>query len=291
MKKKIVTILLATSLVMSTFVGCSSEDAAATASSAVSSEASSEAASEASSEVASEASSEAASEASSEAASEASSEAAESSVASQDGDWSTAYDDYFERENIMSDKVKTTATTSAEGVEFSIAFAIADENSYLSIDFDTAALDIYFTPEKMYACTKMEGQEAWTYAPVTAETDTDSMVSVGESSFLDVESVQSFSYAEEVVEDGVVYDTLDAVVVNEDSTIDGTFYINRETQKIEKYTFEQDGAEVVCHLEEIDSIEIPAAAQSGTEVTQDEIAMSIFGVMMAGMSSYMEMPQ
>lgn len=301
MKKKLVTVLLTTALVVSTFTGCASREMPNVIIDDVTTEATNEnsndeikghakaAPMQVIGEEAKETSAEAA-----DTALEVSDEGKQeiSNIAdAQDMDWSTAYEDYFERENIIGENVKATITASAEGVEFTTSVATTEDTSYLCINFGTAFLEMYATSDKIYAYSEMAGAGTWSYAPVTSKEEADSIVNSPGTTMLNTEEVSSCTYGGEVEINGVIYDTLDTVVETDDGPVESTFYVNRETQKIEKYDFEQDGAVAECFLEEIDTIEIPAEAENGTEVTQEEIAMSIFGIMMVGIASYMETEQ
>lgn len=198
-------------------------------------------------------------------------------------EWATAYDDYFSREGIISENVMVTMSMAMEGMVFDIKVATVDEQVYMSYDFGTAALDMYVMEDVIYACTKYEGVEEWIYAPVTDGSESESMFSMTDTSFVDTENATSCTYREEVVENGVVYDVLDVELEEDGVTSVVAYYVNRETQKIEKCVVEQDGVEAECYIVEIESIELPAEAANATEGTEDDIMGALLGIMFMGM--------
>lgn len=200
-----------------------------------------------------------------------------------DGDWANAYDDYFSREGILSDKIMLTMTVEESGMVMDIAVATAGEDVYMAYDFGTAALDLYVVDQVIYACTKMEGVESWMYAPVTPGSDTESMFSMTDTGFADTENATACTYREEVVENGIVYDVLDVVIEEEGVTSTAAYYVNRETQKIEKCVVEQDGVEAECFFVEIDGITLPAEAANAVEGTEEDIMGALIGVMFMAM--------
>ncbi len=208
-------------------------------------------------------------------------EGEEAAVVDADGkDWSKAYDDYFERDDIMSDKMQFNCTALAEGITFNMVVAMADDNVRMSFIFDGAEFDMYATKEKIYAYYEMQGQSQWVWAPVENEEDLDSMLEVSDVGMVDTESIESVTYREALEEDGIIYDVLD--VVSGDG-MEAAFFINRETQKLEKCVMDEEGTSMVMLVEEIESLEIPSEADAlATESTMEDIMMTMVGVIFAG---------
>jgi len=208
-------------------------------------------------------------------------EGEDAAVVDADGkDWSKAYDDYFQRDDVMSDKMQFNCTAMAEDIAFDMVIAMADDNVRMSFIFDGAVFDMYAAKEKVYAYFEIQGQSQWVWAPVENEEDVDAMLEMSDAGMVDTESVESVTYREALEEDGVIYDVLD--VVSNDGT-EAAFFINRETQKLEKCVADQDGVTMVMLVEEIESVEIPVEAESkATESTLEDIMMSMISVILAG---------
>lgn len=287
MRKKLLTLLLATTMAVMSLTGCGAQGEMQSAvSQAQDAKESVQAKEESIEAVIASAEQEASAQAESMAATEAtaSTEAAASTEqAAVNGDWSTAYEGYFERENILPEKVKATTTMTAEGVTMSIAVLMADKDLQMTINMGSAVMDMYVMEDKVYCYTLMQGQEAWTYAVPTSEEEVETVTSMQEDPTIDSEDVTECSYLAEVEEDGVIYDTLKVVTANDDGTIDEMVaYVNRETQMLTKYEMEADGNQATCYFEEIEGIELPAEAANATEGKMEDIAMTMFAVIMMG---------
>lgn len=199
---------------------------------------------------------------------------------SVDVNWADAYKDYFIREDIIPEKVKLTMSTDMDGVSMDVVVAVVGDSSYMRYAFENAILDLYGTGDMIYAHTVMSGEESWIYAPVTSEEEANGVMNISTDTLIvDAEDVTSCTYVEEVVEDGVIYDVLFLDVNDESVTGDVYYYVNRETQKVDKFTMEQDGQTVECDVEEINSIELPDEAVNATEGTMDDVAGALFAVM------------
>ncbi len=207
-------------------------------------------------------------------------------VVSDDKDWSTAYDDFFSREGIIPEKVMMTMNMEMEGMVFDVKVAGVDNNVYMSYDFGTAVLDLYSVDGVVYAHAVMGADEVWNYANATQD-EIDSMFTVTDTSFAEAEAGTECTYREEVVEDGVVYDVLDVVVEEDGESQVVGYYVNRETQVIEKCVVVQDGMEVAVLISEIDGVELPAEAANATEATMEDIGNLLIGVMLVGMGMEM----
>lgn len=213
----------------------------------------------------------------------------EETPADVNSDWATAYEDYFTREDIIPENMKVTMNMDMEGIAMEVVVATVGETSYMRYAFDTAALDLYATQDKVYTRMEMAGEESWIYAPVTSEEDVDSVMSLaGEDTIVEPESVTACTYVKEVEENGVIYDVLLIEVDDETGSGEMFYYVNRETQKVEKFTMEQEGQEVECFVEEISSLEIPAEAANATEGTMEDVAGALFAVLFSAMSVGME---
>lgn len=203
-------------------------------------------------------------------------------------DWSTAYGDYFQREDIMPKKVLITATTVAEGVTFDLNVATADDVMWMGYDFGTAAFDMYATKEKVYARYAMAGEEAWVWAPVESEDEVSSVTDMADTTMVDTDSISATTYREAIEENGIIYDVLDVTVEEEGTTAEAVYFVNRETQLVEKCVMEQDGASVICLIKEIEMVEIPAAAATATEGTMEDVMGAMLGVLFMGATAGME---
>ncbi len=205
---------------------------------------------------------------------------------SDDGtDWSTAYDDYFTRDNIMPATPKISALATGDGMSFEMVVAMVEDVAFLSYDFGTVAADMYVTTDKAYVRTEMEGQEAWIYAPITSKEEAQEMT-VGiedNTTLIDSEDIGTVTYREALEEDGVIYDVLD-VTVDDESDVPGNavYFINRETQMIAKCVMERQGETAICLVEEIESIELPAEAADATEATIEDVLGTMVGVLFMG---------
>lgn len=206
-------------------------------------------------------------------------------VTPDDGiDWSVKYDDYFERTDIMPESLRVTITTIGENVTMPYGVvAVAGEAAFMSYDFGTAAIDMYIMTDKVYAFTRVEDREMWYQAPVGAEAETMGLADMADTTLVDKEDMAGWTYREAILEDGVVFDVLDVMVEDEDGVSGtATYFINRETQLIEKCVMEAEDATAVCLVEEIEAIQVPTAAEEGTEVSMEDIMGTLFGVMFIG---------
>ncbi len=205
----------------------------------------------------------------------------------EDGDWSTAYEGYFEREGIMPEKMQMTMDVSQDGLTFGFEVATADGNTYINFDFGVVALDMYADAEKIYTHTIMEGEEVWNYAPITSEEDVEGVMSMGDTAGVDTSAFTSCEYYEEVTEDGVVYDVLYTTSEEDGEVVETYCYVNRETQMLSKMVVQSEAGPMPVYITEIESVEIPAEALAGTEVTMDDVMGTVFGVIMMGALSAM----
>ena len=208
-----------------------------------------------------------------------------------DGDWSTAYEDYFERENIMPKNVEMSMNVSQDGLTFGLVVASADGVTYLNMDFGVVAMDMYADAEKIYTCTKMEGQEDWSYALITSEEDVDGVMSMSDEFVVDTDTFTSCEYHEEVTEEGIVYDVLYVTYEQEEEELEAYCYVNRETQMMSKLVTDTEAGPMAMLINEIDKVEIPEEALNGKEVTTEDIATTMMGVIMVGAFSAMETEQ
>ena len=206
-----------------------------------------------------------------------------------DIDWLSAYADYYTKEDMMPENVKVYMTTDMEGITMNIVVATVGETSYMGYEINNAVIDLYAMGEQIYARTEIAGEESWIVAPVATEEDVESIMTMsGENTLIDAETVTACTYVETVVEEGVTYDVLSLSVDAESGIGSAYYYVNRDTQMVEKCIMEQDGQEAVCLIEEISSIELPAEAAGATEGTTDDVAGALFAVIFAAMSEGME---
>ena len=73
-----------------------------------------------------------------------------------------------------------------------------------------------------------------------------------------------------------------------ETTATAVYFINRDTQKIEKCVMEEEEATVVCLMEEIEQIELPAGAKNATEATMEDVMAAMFEVIFMGAGAGME---
>ena len=211
-----------------------------------------------------------------------------SSVDGDGKDWSVAYDDYFMREDIMSRNIKCIASTSAEGVTFDLTVAVANETMWMGYDFGTVSFNMYVLEGKVYACTAMEGEEVWTVAAVGSEDELSGLTDMADTSVIDTKNIKSSTYREAIEEDGIIYDVLDVEVDDGTTQCTAVYFVNRDSQKVEKCVVEQEGATVVCLLEEIESVELPKEALNATESTMEDVMTAMMTTIFAGASAGME---
>ena len=215
----------------------------------------------------------------SEEAEESTEEAEETEV---DSDIAKMYEGYLEKDDILPEKARLSATTSQMGVSMDMVVAQADDVAMMSYELAEAEMDIYVEKEKVYWRYELQGQETWSWAPITSDEEAEELNDMSDSTLVDTENISSYAYRETIEEDGVTYDLLEAVVDDGTSTGNATYFVNRETQKVEKCVMVQDDAEVVCLIEEIDTIEIPAEFENATEGTVEDVAMTVLAVIMMG---------
>ena len=286
MKKKVLTLLLAMSVMATMFTGCnvaaSQEDDVEVSEESKEEKESEEKESEESKEEkeSEEKSSEASKEEkeSEEKSSEASSEEKSSEANAATGEWATAYDTYFDEHQILRDNAQMEATVEQDGLTMTTTIAVSGETSLMAYDFGVASVTIYVIDDKMYSYNYMAGEEAWMVAPVESEEDADAVMDTS----VDNDNIDSWSYKKEVTEDGVTYDVLEVQSTDDEGeTTVMDCYVNRETQEIDKYAMTEDGTTMEFVVTDIDGIELPAEAASATEATTDDIAMGIVTVMLA----------
>lgn len=286
MKKRVLSVMMAACMMAVVVAGCGQKNDVTGDDVKVSVEEAKEEAEEETDEADTEESVEESVEASSEETTTESNE--EVPVIIDDTDLISAYEGYMEREGIISENVKMTASTTADDMSFEVEVATCGDSMMMRYDFGSASFKMYATKEKVYACTYMQGTESWMWAPVASQEEADEIVDMADTNMFETENVQSYSYRETVEEDGVIYDLLDAAIDEDGTNGIATYYVNRETQKIEKITMDQDGTTVVCLLEEIDSIEIPAEAENAEEGTTDDIMGNMLAVIFAAAGAAMQ---
>ena len=206
----------------------------------------------------------------------------EDAEATVDSDIAKMYEGYFEKDDILPENVKITASAAQMGITMDITMAHTADMDMMSFNLDTANMDMYIGKEKVYCRYELQGQEAWIWAPVTDDSEAEQLDTMVDDSLVDTENVTACEYRESIEEDGVVYDLLDISIDDGNTASTATYFVNRETQKIAKCVMEQDGETVVCLIEEIDSIEVPEEAENATEGTVEDVAGIMIGVIFAG---------
>ena len=281
MKKKLLTLLMAMTMTAMLFTGCGEKEADSddVKASVEESKEEKEESKEESKEVAEESTEEVVEEVV-ESTEEVVETEEEETVIADGEDWSNAYDDYFSRDDIMSEKTQITCAAVADEMTFDLIIAMDGDNMRMCYEFDEAMFDMYATKEKIYAFVEMQGESQWIWAPVESEEDVDTMFSMSDTGVLDTDAVESVNYRETVEEDGVIYDVLDVLAEGTEAT----YFVNRETQKIEKCVMDQDGVAMVMLIDEIESLEIPAEAEDATESTAEEVMMTMLAVLFSAAS-------
>jgi hypothetical protein len=155
--------------------------------------------------------------------------------------------------------------------------AVSGDTVQMSYDLATAQFDLYATKEKAYVYWEAQGQSGYAWAPVESEEDVTSIVDTSDYGIIDAETIESCTYRESIEDDGVIYDVLD-VVTNDG--VNNVYFINRESQNVEKITIDDGETTAVCMVKEIESIEIPEEALNSEETTMDEVAMTMLGILM-----------
>lgn len=195
-------------------------------------------------------------------------------------DWAKAYEDYYAGENLLPDNRRMTTSTALQDTTVDIVIATAGEEFYMRFDISSAAIDLYATDGKVYAHTEMDGEENWIFAPITSEDELESLFAMSTiGTIVEPADVTDCVYVEEVVEAGVIYDVLLLKVDNGSVAGEAYYYVNRETQKVGRYTMEAEGELVECIIEEISSIDLPAEAANATVATSQELMYAIYTVL------------
>lgn len=198
-------------------------------------------------------------------------------------DWSAAYADYFDRENIMPAKHQITIITAHNDLAIEMVMAVTGEDSFLSYDFATSALELYAVDGKVYAWTRVGAEEAWIWAPVESEEDAEVVTGITDLNLVDREDMAGWTYREAITENGVIYDVLEVEVADSNGAGTAVYFVNRATQYIEKCVMEPEGAvQAVCLVKEIEKVELPAEAAKAAEVPMEDVLGAIVEVMMVG---------
>ena len=200
-----------------------------------------------------------------------------------ESDIAKMYEGYMEKEDILPENFMMSANTTQDGITMDMCIAHTTDMDMIAYDLAAVYMNIYIGKDKAYCKYNIEGEDVWIWAPIESEEDEEELASMSDSTLVDPSTVTECVYRETVEEDGVVYDLLDLTVDDGYSTSTATYYVNRETQKIGKCVMEQDGASVVCLVEEIDTIELPAEAESATEGTVEDISSCMLIVVFAAM--------
>lgn len=205
-----------------------------------------------------------------------------------DPDIAKMYEGYLEKTDILPENYMMTANTTQAGITMDMTIAQSSDMYMMEYELLSANMSVYISKDKVYCRYNIEGDDVWIWAPVDSTEDAESLTSISDSTLVDPSTVTECVYRETVEEDGVVYDLLDMVIDNGFSTGSATYFVDRETQKIAKCVMEQDGASVVCLIEEIETIELPAEADSATEGTIDDVMGGMMAVIFAGAGMGME---
>ena len=185
-------------------------------------------------------------------------------------DWSTAYDDFFADGISIPEAFEITTSIDVEG--FVLDYMVAQDAGISLIRYRIGdyGVDAY-TDGSVIVMENigLNGSE-WVYAEITSGDD---MADILGADFTELmggvtDSVSSSSYVEAVEEDGVVYDVLE---IDTDDT-PALVYVDRDRQVVSKMIIEAEGLEMVCKFEGFPAIEVPAGADSATEMTKDELA-------------------
>lgn len=204
----------------------------------------------------------------------------------EEKDWSKAYDNYFDKYN-FEDGLELASSLEEEGAKVAIKIGFATNGSYMKMnvkykDNDPTSLEMYNIGDKVYTYMEMEGESIWTYAIAETQEEVEELMgsSGSISEDFDTKLFSTAKYDKEVKENGVVYDLL---VYNDVDDTKGTFYINRETQEITKLVLD-DGVESYDYtIKEIDKISLPAEAVNAEESTMEELSFAFVAVLLSAM--------
>ena len=195
-------------------------------------------------------------------------------------DWAEAYNDYFERDNIMPKNCETEMLATVDDMDVEITLAVVDNDARMYFDLETVMMDLYVIDKKIYLKGTAEGEDIWMWTEAESEEDTEGLVDTESVSIIDTDTIVSYEYREAVEEDGVVYDVLDVVTKDDSSELEWAYFINRETQYLEKAVAIDNDGTVLCNIREIEEIELPEDADEAEETDVETIAMSMFALLM-----------
>ena len=199
-------------------------------------------------------------------------------------DWSTAYEDYFDRENTLPEMPKVRMLAYADGMTMTIECSVAEDVGLLRFECGDAVMDMYTTREKVYAYTWIEGEEEWVYTQIASEEEAASMMSYGEMAQVssDWKGIKRYTYRSAVVQNAITYDTLNVVMEDKGETYACVFYINRETQMVERYSCVKDGTNMDCYIEEGEAFSLPEETAKAKKVEMEDISTKLITVMLMG---------
>lgn len=188
-------------------------------------------------------------------------------------EWSEHYKGFFENYDTNHMMINAKAEYEDANVNMSmiIGLGIVDDNMFFQFGMDMgkgensvtmyvsdegyAYLEESIFGEKVCVKAKTEGNEGDIFSSISSE----------ETFGLDQETASKIVYDHEEVIDGVTYDVLVAEVDDNKAF----YYVNRDTQELEKISVPYEGGQMLdCLVSRIDKIDMPVATE---EISSDEL--------------------
>ena len=94
--------------------------------------------------------------------------------------------------------------------------------------------------------------------------------------------IKRYTYRSAIELDGITYDTLNVIVEDEYGICPCVFYVNRETQMVDRYTCVREGMNMDCYMTEAEPFSLPEQADRAKEVEMEDIGADLMAVVMAG---------
>jgi len=191
------------------------------------------------------------------------------STGTNDDDWSTAYDDFFDDGMVIPDEFEITTSMDLEGFILDYVVACAGNDTMVRYRIGDYGVDAYTNGD--WIIMENIGLNGSEFVRADIDSNED-VVDILGADFTELmggatESVSSSTYVEAVTEDGVTYDVLE---IDADDT-PALVYIDRDKQIVSKMIIESEGLEMVCKFDDLTGFQIPSA-DDATEMTKVELA-------------------
>lgn len=238
-------------------------------------------------------------------------------------DWSKAYDTYVENLS-LTDGVKIITEFDESGMQGDVSVSFFEGKTYACLDFKTVQIDLFMDEAYLYFHYVADGQEDWLKAKWDNSNDIIDLTGMQYPLNKMIKSIVNVTYFEETNIDDVIYDVLLAdvpwgtdnvryyinkegvavglaqgtTIVSEDGTeisydalpeyAKAKLYVNRETQELAKFEGYVEGYYIEYNVEKIEILEIPDKALSAPEVSDEEMATTMLGIIFIAMSEVNE---